>query len=95
MAMRKVSIHLDLEKLPKNNVEVSKAVGYLSMWAFPEKEGAPYDTVEIYNDGRNDLIAYFGSTVNKEYTYTMGAVWRSSGTQGQYGTEEGEFTFHT
>lgn len=72
---RTVELHIDLERLyegdnPPTPVEVSKAVGYFSMW------GENPDKVRIYSDGANDLIASF--FVGDRRVFVIGAVWRGT-----------------
>lgn len=68
---RSVGLDIDLERIDHDEIEaLYKAVGRLIFWA-PDR----YPTVNIYNDGINDLIAYYSNT-GEQTRYVIGAVWR-------------------
>lgn len=64
--MRTVNLYFE-NKLEADWPEIFKAIGYLSTW------GMGYQRVEIYQDGKSDLIAtYFDD--KGERRYTIGAI---------------------
>lgn len=76
---RTVEINVDLDRVKhENNQQLQQAIGRLSLW------GPTLQTVRIFNDGDNDLIAvYLDNDVRR---YVIGAVWRP---------ESNEYTFHS
>lgn len=73
--MRTVNLNFENKlQLEADWPEIFKAIGYLSTW------GMDYPRVEIYQDGKSDLIAtYFDN--KGERRYTIGAIWHD----GHYG----------
>lgn len=69
--MRTVEIYAD----KVDNEDYLRALGYLSSYS-------SYDTVKIYNDGKNDLIAHYFR--GDKYQFTIGAIFR-----------EGKYEFHS
>ena len=71
--MRTIINNIDRTKITyPSDKEYSSAVGYLSTWS-----EARFPTVELYNDGDNDLVAiYYDSDGNRKYV--IGAVWHGS-----------------
>ena len=64
--MRTINLYFE-NKLEADWPEIFKAIGYLSTW------GMDYPRVEIYQDGKSDLIAtYFDD--KGERRYTIGAI---------------------
>jgi len=80
--MRTVELHYDEEQLMDvPTMQLQQAIGRLSLWAY-----SGYPKVRIYNDGKNDLIAFYTDTNDDSIRYTIGAVWRP---------ESKEYTFHS
>jgi hypothetical protein len=72
--MRIVIINLTEEESPSVPLqELHKAVGRLSVWALNS-----YDTVNIWSDGKEDLIAIYTHSDESNKKYAIGAVWRGA-----------------
>ena len=77
--MRKIELNFNEDQILHGNYQqLFQAIGRISWRAM---DG--YETVRIFNDGKNDLIAYYEGTWGK---FVMGAVWRE---------ESKEYTFHS
>jgi hypothetical protein len=75
--MRKITLNFDQESAPNARL----ALGYLATWAL---DG--YDTVDVFLDGGDDLVAVYKDSASPGKKYVIGAVWRE---------ERNEFSFHS
>lgn len=85
--MRTIKINIEKKWLDERP-EAFNALRYIMFWAYgTNAEGdTDYDTLAIFHDGREDMIAHFSDTRNPNRKFTMGAVWRE---------KEKQFTFHS
>lgn len=73
---RTVNLHFDAVSLIQlheatDTLELYKALAYLSTW------NLTFPTVDIYHDGKTDLVASF-KNADGSPGYTIGAIWNGS-----------------
>ena len=79
---RIINNHLVYTELPKTGEEqIAAAIKRLSEWASQH-----YPVVDLYNDGKFNMLACYRDYPEGETKYAIGAVWRPG---------SNEYTFHS
>ena len=67
---RTIHNRVDYNRLPDDaRFQIAEAIKRYTSWGFDN-----YDTVNIFNDGKNDMIGCFSDSKGSQ-KFTMGAVW--------------------